>query len=250
MRQCDTCGAMFEPTNGKQKRCSGNPDCRRKYWREKARRYCPPKSEPRVWGFIACQKCGNQFDTGCEPLVKRPVRCSDCRAGKRAELFKWRAVRCGICSRNFISTDVRHLYCSETCGGLAKKIAWRKVKRQRVLNGLCARHGNPGQCAACQARNFSKSSKRRGSGGAKHVTKSKIKIRQLCEQQKWKCSLCGGRISLKYKNPDPLSISVDHVIPVSLGGTHDLANLRIAHRGCNIKKGNRSLGPEQLRMMA
>jgi 5-methylcytosine-specific restriction endonuclease McrA len=46
-----------------------------------------------------------------------------------------------------------------------------------------------------------------------------------------------------------MAISIDHVIPVSMGGTHDLANLAAAHRICNTKKSNRSLGPEQLRMI-
>ena len=46
-----------------------------------------------------------------------------------------------------------------------------------------------------------------------------------------------------------MAISIDHVNPVSKGGTHDLANLAVAHRICNIKKGNKSLGPEQLRMI-
>jgi 5-methylcytosine-specific restriction endonuclease McrA len=40
------------------------------------------------------------------------------------------------------------------------------------------------------------------------------------------------------------------MVPVSLDGTHDLANLAAAHLECNIKKGNRSLGPEQLRLVA
>jgi 5-methylcytosine-specific restriction endonuclease McrA len=34
---------------------------------------------------------------------------------------------------------------------------------------------------------------------------------------------------------DPLQL--DHIIPLSLGGSHDLSNLQILHRSENIRKG-------------
>ncbi len=45
------------------------------------------------------------------------------------------------------------------------------------------------------------------------------------------CWLCGGPITD--------TVSVDHVIPRSKGGTDDLHNLRPAHKLCNIRRGNR-----------
>jgi 5-methylcytosine-specific restriction endonuclease McrA len=39
--------------------------------------------------------------------------------------------------------------------------------------------------------------------------------------------------------PDPLSASVEHVIPRSLGGGDDLANLRLSHLHCNTSRGAR-----------
>jgi len=37
--------------------------------------------------------------------------------------------------------------------------------------------------------------------------------------------------------------SVDHIVPVAMGGTNDLANLAAAHLGCNSSKGARLLLP-------
>ena len=60
------------------------------------------------------------------------------------------------------------------------------------------------------------------------------------------CYLCGRRIDLERK--DMKGPSVDHLIPRSHGGTHDLANVALVHRICNSRKGNRAAN-EQLRLI-
>jgi 5-methylcytosine-specific restriction endonuclease McrA len=42
--------------------------------------------------------------------------------------------------------------------------------------------------------------------------------------------------------------SLDHIVPVSLGGTHTWANVQLAHLRCNVSKGNRPAN-EQLRLV-
>jgi 5-methylcytosine-specific restriction endonuclease McrA len=42
------------------------------------------------------------------------------------------------------------------------------------------------------------------------------------------------------------TVTVDHVIPRSLGGTNDLVNLRPAHGRCNSSRGNRAPRPPVL----
>lgn len=51
------------------------------------------------------------------------------------------------------------------------------------------------------------------------------------------CGLCGEPIDLRFHSPDPLSRSLDHVIPLSRGGKHRYDNCQAAHLGCNMKKG-------------
>ena len=61
------------------------------------------------------------------------------------------------------------------------------------------------------------------------------------------CALCpDGRpvvLGLRARHPD--GPSLDHIRPLSLGGTDNLANLRLAHFGCNAARGNRATTPSR-----
>jgi len=239
---CDTCGQTIQ-ARPRQKRCRNNPTCRALYHRDKWRR-----QHAHLWGMIKCATCGKLFDTGPVRTGRSPKLCSNCalpvkRRGRTPE-----EKQCKLCNATFVANGAQH-YCTPKCQELGKKISLRKLKRQRLLAGLCARHGTAGHCEICHARNFNKANKRRGPEGERAPALSKADKRKLCEQQKWKCSLCGKKLDPKLRGTHNMGISIDHVIPVSMGGTHDLANLAAAHRTCNSKKGNRSLGPEQLRMI-
>src|SRR5699024_1569304 len=50
------------------------------------------------------------------------------------------------------------------------------------------------------------------------------------------CALCGGEMDYDLKYPDPLSKSLDHDVPLSLGGSHSKENLQWTHLSCNISK--------------
>ena len=51
------------------------------------------------------------------------------------------------------------------------------------------------------------------------------------------CYLCGLPINHDLRWPDPLSRSIDHVIPLSRGGAHAQFNLAWTHLRCNLSKG-------------
>ena len=53
----------------------------------------------------------------------------------------------------------------------------------------------------------------------------------------WVCHICGDAIDPKFKSPDVMSWSIDHVIPLAKGGAHEYKNCKAAHRGCNSRKG-------------
>ena len=54
------------------------------------------------------------------------------------------------------------------------------------------------------------------------------------------CGICGKPVDKSLKYPDPLSATVDHIIPVSKNGDPvALDNLQIAHRYCNRMKSDK-----------
>jgi hypothetical protein len=56
---------------------------------------------------------------------------------------------------------------------------------------------------------------------------------EIYERDNWMCGLCGKRVNKKLKYPNPLSASLDHIIPLAKGGKHSRANVHLAHLRCN-----------------
>jgi 5-methylcytosine-specific restriction endonuclease McrA len=52
----------------------------------------------------------------------------------------------------------------------------------------------------------------------------------------WICGLCGEPVDKSLEWPDAMSVSLDHVVPLSRGGDHSYANVQCAHLGCNQRK--------------
>ena len=68
------------------------------------------------------------------------------------------------------------------------------------------------------------------------VVPSKVYVRD-----RWKCGICGNAVDKEVTWPDPLSPSLDHVIPLARGGHHTYANTQLAHLVCNIRKSDKAL---------
>lgn len=54
------------------------------------------------------------------------------------------------------------------------------------------------------------------------------------------CGICGKPVDKKLKYPDPMSPTVDHIIPIARGGhPSDIDNLQLAHMSCNRWKSDK-----------
>jgi 5-methylcytosine-specific restriction endonuclease McrA len=65
---------------------------------------------------------------------------------------------------------------------------------------------------------------------------------EIAARDRWKCQLCGAKVDSALRHPDPLSGSIDHILPVSAGGSHTRTNVQLAHLRCNIRKSDRPVG--------
>lgn len=68
----------------------------------------------------------------------------------------------------------------------------------------------------------------------------------IYERDKWSCGICHRKVNRNLKHPNPMSPSLDHIIPIALGGLHERKNVQIAHLSCN--RSAKIGGIKQLRM--
>jgi 5-methylcytosine-specific restriction endonuclease McrA len=70
----------------------------------------------------------------------------------------------------------------------------------------------------------------------------RVDLEALCERDGWTCQLCFGpvdrAIMARYH---PYGMSFDHVVPETAGGGWTWGNLQLAHRGCNVMRGDLSV---------
>lgn len=89
--------------------------------------------------------------------------------------------------------------------------------------------------------------KRESASLARHVRRMREKAAtaerfdplEVFDRDGWVCGLCSLPVDPDRAWPDPMSPSLDHVVPLSAGGEHSRANTQLAHWLCNVRKGAR-----------
>lgn len=67
-----------------------------------------------------------------------------------------------------------------------------------------------------------------------------VTIEKLVSRDGAVCGLCRGGVDLTLDHPNPMSKSIDHIVPISRGGSHSMENCQLAHLSCNVRKGARA----------
>lgn len=142
-------------------------------------------------------------------------QCNGCRNSTKA--YRVFITECATCSQLFTSRSTRHT-CSTKCAEAARLEGRREGKQKR------------------------RAIKR-------DAFVARVSPRKVFERDGWRCHLCGKKINRTAKAPHPKSATIDHVIPLAAGGTHEPLNCRSAHFICNSTKGARG-GGEQLLLVA
>jgi hypothetical protein len=257
MKRCQECDAEFQPRPGggkPQKFCSSR--CRRassaRAWRERNRPVLATQ----------CAECGGPIS---QKGSGRPRRfCTDtCKAramnrrSRRARLplREARERVCAHCGKTFIAKRVDRMYCYDSwCGQLAyqarrslgspRRIFEHEVRCDECGQTFTARHPTARWCSKpCANRHWGRvRSRRRGPLSTKPYTD-----REIFERDGWKCHLCGKKVSKTASRTDPKGATIDHLVPISLGGSDEAANVATAHYRCNLDKRARAMN-EQLRL--
>ncbi len=66
-----------------------------------------------------------------------------------------------------------------------------------------------------------------------------FKRSDIYERDAWICQLCKKSVNPNLAFPNPACASLDHVVPLSRGGSHRATNVQLAHLRCNTSRGNK-----------
>lgn len=252
-RQCLGCGSTFETRRIVKTYCSLG--C-----------YSAVQSTlMRKKAMLTCEGCGKLFYPRRRTADKDSNRfCSrTCAGAARIDnsWIHWWFASCVICQQRFI----KPMKSSVVCGRRECQLEHgRREGRRKHIPVLTIRPCADGcgneisgtgrkyclECATARAAKFHRETKnprdraRRVNSPYAHVPKSAV-----IDRWGQRCWICRERIDMAAKAPSPKSYSVDHFVPLSLGGWHDLPNLRPAHFQCNSLRGASFTGQLMLTSM-
>jgi hypothetical protein len=134
-------------------------------------------------------------------------------------MHKW-TLNCLHCGNRIDSPNAVRKYCTDVCLVEARRIRKRANRKN---------------WSDYELRNQHNTHKRRAiQYGVEYELIDKNKV---YERDGWVCGICSGDVDRSLKFPDPMSASLDHIIPMSLGGPHIEVNTQCAHLKCNLEKG-------------
>ena len=145
--------------------------------------------------------------------VEQAKRRAEKEKQKQANIKYWQEYEaeheCVICGSKYIAHHPFSKYCSKTC---ARRNTRTRDSRNRYKN----------------------------------ITVDKgITLPKLAKRDHNQCQICGLFVDWNdYIETDKTIIcgdmypSIDHILPISLGGKHSWNNVQLAHRGCNTRKSN------------
>lgn len=193
---------------------------------------------------LSCDTCGSVMRYSSGALFKKHIGCKECKRREqeqrqqqaekekaeraaaieqaRAEAAKQRSMQhearrreivCPVCGETFITYKANQITCSPECGRKRANIRHTRRKDTRI---------------------------------SKDKRIDKISLDVLFQRDRGVCHICGKQCDWNdYTQTDTAFIagnlypSVDHVVPVSLGGADAWDNVMLAHMLCNSRRGNR-----------
>lgn len=199
--------------------------------------YCSPQCKDRSNHTVLCAAgCGRRAWKGGTSAASGTIRCRSCITVDRGV----RPTACEYCGGEFESQPRGKGWtrtCSKSCAANLELRTGVHPFADRPRRTIEERR------AAWRRKNWTKRAAR------KLVPSEPYTLAEIAERDAFRCGLCRRKVRMDLAGRHPRSPSIDHVVPLSLGGDDTRANVQLAHLGCNVKKGNRVLTAEQLRLV-
>lgn len=158
---------------------------------------------------------------------------------------------CVTCGEEFRSLRKEAKYCSRRCCTQAQSEKRRQARgtppptaRECVECGkvFTPRANNAERATRCSKECARRAARRRYRARLAEVLFEDVSTHAVFERDGWTCQLCMNPIDYALVAPHPMSPSIDHKVPISLGGAHTFENCQAAHMVCNSSKGARWSG--------
>jgi len=221
-------------------------ECKGSFFGYNKRMYCSGK----------CQSAEMKRKATRRSLAKRLTKALDTNRHKT----------CTHCDSYFYAHTISKTFCSEEC----YRTYLTDTKVRVSYNHKCRECGkhytnNYKRSAGCSDKCKGRYSNRRDETNRRNKLRENgkidwdISVERLSKRDKGLCYLCKSKTNLNDYTYDSNGYfiagdyypSVDHVLPVSKGGTHTWDNIKLAHRICNSLKSDNSISNKhkQLELM-
>lgn len=177
---------------------------------------CPNDAKKRTWCYAHYRRWRTAGDVQADiplrrvnpPIVDGERQCSKCDEWKPLSHYKYQDLRCLACRRIY-----------DRAWREANPDYWREWQRlnQDKVN------------ATVQMRRAARLA----------LPRERVDRTVLFERDDYTCQICMGPLDMAAGRFEPLSPTIDHIVPLSRGGHHTYENTQAAHRRCNIAKGGR-----------
>lgn len=196
-----------------------------------------------------CTTCGGRMDLRND-TADQP-RCQDCRRQARAAV-------CGVCATPFTQRRPSQKYCSPACRdsappppGLCKdcgtptpRTSWRGIvlcPPCREVRAVALKERNRLAIQKWHRDNpeSHRSKNRRRRALKLSLPSERYTTAEIAERDGFRCGICGDPVDMALSGLDDWGPTIDHVKALVNGGSDTLDNVQLAHRTCNIAKGDR-----------
>jgi len=218
--------------------------------------------------------------SGCDKAHRAKGLCSTHYNQQMPERHKKVTLTCAGCSSHVVKDVGRdnryaNVYCSSMCRNAHRSLVAKRAKqvvavyhpapllvravailpsrpRHRVFaGGTCRVCGATFLClfgsltcsAECQReahRALGREHRHRYRARLRGAYRAPVFRTAIYVRDEWICQLCHEPIDRTQSRSQPLAPTIDHVIPLSKGGTHEPNNVQCAHFICNSIKGDRT----------
>jgi hypothetical protein len=205
-----------------------------------------------------CGRCGVEFrrnSHGRIPKHDAQRYCSrQCyfdtiKAGPKAEPERILPT-CAICGQQF-DGKASGRYCSRECRlEKGRRDSHERYRQEHTLarpdvTKTCEQCGNSftvnkyADRLFCSDRCSHNASKAMARAKAHDVPRVQVRRAAIYERDHGLCGICGKAVDRSLPPLHPMSFTLDHIIPLTKGGEHSAANVQVAHRVCNSRKGDK-----------